>query len=299
MKFLIAGGTGLVGEALTSLLVKKNHQVHILSRSKHKDQPGIKYFYWDPTENEMNEDCFDGVDVLVNLSGAGIADKRWTPSRKKQIIDSRVVPTDFLFKKVKDHKVQLKKYISASGINCYGWENKEKVRQEEDAFGDDFLSKVVKVWEQSADQFNELTDVVKMRISMVLSEDGGALNQLGKLTRWRVGSKLADGKQYIQWVHIDDLVASILHFSLNKEKGAYNISTDANTTNKEFMKVLNSVLNKSPLVPPAPRFALKLMLGEMSEMLLEGIKVSNTKIKDTGFKFKYNTIEKALIEIYS
>lgn len=298
MKFLIAGGTGLVGEALIELLLKKNHSVHVLSRSKKEDRPGIKYFIWDVVKGQIELDAFEGVDVLINLSGAGIADEKWTAKRKKIIIDSRVKTNDFLYKTIQKEKIKLKKFISASGVNCYGWEDKNQIRKEEDAYGEDFLSKVVKVWEQSALQFESICDVTILRISMVLSPNGGALDRLSKFVNWRIGSPLGSGNQYLQWVHIEDLTNAFLFFSINQKPGIYNVSADQQTTNKVFMSSLNEVLGKKPWVPSAPKFALKLVMGEMSEMVLEGVKVSNEKVKNAGFQLKYNQIDDAFKDIF-
>lgn len=299
MKILIAGGTGLIGQALTEKLVGLDHTVHILSRSEHKNEKNTLYFTWDIKNKSIDLKSFDEVDVLINLSGAGIADKRWTASRKKVLINSRVEPNQFLLETIKSNNLSIKNFICSSGVNCYGWENPEQTRKESDEYGTDFLSKIVQLWEQSALEFSEVCPVNIIRTSVVLASEGGALGQLSKLVKWRLGSYIGTGKQYMPWIHIDDLTNIFIHLLDSEKQNIYNANTDQQITNREFMKKLNAALGKKPFVPPAPSWALKIMLGEMSQMVLQGIKVSNEKIKNSGFQFQYSSIEKAFDEIYS
>lgn len=299
MKILIAGGTGLIGQALTKKLVGLDHTVHILSRSEHKDEKNIQYFKWDTKKKNIDLNSFEEVDVLINLSGAGIADKKWTKSRKEVLINSRVEPNQLLLDTIKSNNISIKNFICSSGINCYGFDKPEQTRNETDDYGNDFLSKIVRLWEESALNFSDVCPVNIIRTSVVLSPKGGALDQLSKLVKWRLGSYIGSGKQYMPWIHIDDLTNIFIHLLSSENQNIFNANADQQVTNRAFMKKLNTALGKRPFVPPAPSWAVKMILGEMSEMILKGVKVSNEKIKNSGYQFEYSTIEKAFEDIYS
>jgi len=199
---LIAGGSGFIGNKLLSQL-SHHHQVSILTRNKsHLTKKG--YFYWSPEENEIDLRALKDVTVVINLCGVGIADKRWTKARKKELIASRVNPAAFLFKHMKS-MYKLKQYISASGVNCYPI-GPDKCYTEEEAYGTDFISELVKKWEQGADLFQNNCKVVKLRIGFVFSLGEGGLKKMETPIRLGVGSVLGSGKQSIAWIHIDDLV---------------------------------------------------------------------------------------------
>lgn len=298
MNIVIAGGTGLIGQNLTKSLISCGYRVKILSRSGGKsNEELVTYHKWDPYQDDIDEEVFKDIDVLINLSGAGIADKRWTSTRKKELIDSRVIPAQFLLNKIKEKEIVLKQYISASGINCYGWEDREKIRTEDDAYGDDFLSSVVKKWESTALEFKEVCPVTLIRTSVVLSKSGGALEPLKKVVKRRMGSALGSGNQYMPWIHIDDLTRFFLFCIEKKVDGVYNVVADGNTTNKELMRSLNEVMGKKTFLPAVPGFVLKLYLGKMAEMLLNGVKVSNQKIKEKGFEFNHVNLKEVFTDL--
>lgn len=292
-KIVIAGGSGLVGKALNKHLTELGHDVYVLTRSPKANQ---KSFFWNPVEGKIDEKAISNTQVLINLVGQGIADKRWTDQRKKELIDSRVKPTEFLFKSFKKSQ-ELQHYISASGINCYPLENYNKVYTEDDEFGTDFLSHVVKLWEASADQFEEICAVAKLRISVVLTEKGGALDTIAKPIKMYVGSPLGSGKQWMPWISIKDLTRMFAHVIDHRLKGAYNAIANANT-NKEFTEKLAKALNKPLYLPNVPSFILKMILGEMSSMVLEGINASHQKIENTGFNFQYEELDEAFQFLY-
>ena len=287
---LIAGGTGLIGNLLSSTFEKAGHTVFILTRNKAlcADE---KYRWWNPDQDEISEHALEGIDVIVNLCGAGIADKPWTAKRKQELLDSRVKPANLLFKTAQKSG-KIKQYISASGINCYTVNTPNQVN-EEDAYGTDYLSRLVHEWEHAALQFEELCPVSLLRISAVLSEKGGALKKLKPLFKWGVGSPLGTGKQPFTWVHEKDLVHAILHISENQLAGAYNICGKT-VSNKIFSQALAQSVKRWMLPVGVPSFLMKLMLGEMSEMLLNGVNTNAEKLKGTGFEFEFEEIEKAL-----
>ena len=286
---LIAGGTGLIGTRLVKELERNTHKVRILTRNKKKcDQQ--KFFFWNPDTKELDTNALTDVDTIINLAGAGIADKRWTSERKRELIDSRVKPALFL-ESYANKMPDLKQYISASGINCYPID--ENSHSEKDAYGSDFLSNVVREWEQAAKSFEKYCPVTLVRISTVLTQSGGALEKMASPFKLYVGSPLGNGQQPMCWVHQDDLIRAFVYLMEHELGGVYNVSGEQ-VTNKEFSRALAKCLHKPILPFGVPGFVLKLVLGQMSEILLKGPKVDTSKLRETGFRMKYETIEEAL-----
>jgi len=291
---LLAGGTGMIGKQMQVFLQKQGHEVRILSRKPSDLSKNI--FHWQPTKDEIDVAALIGVTTIINLSGAGIADKKWSSERKREIIDSRVQPTIFLAS-LTPKMPDLKQYISASGINCYGYENHAKVYQENDPFGKDFLSQVVEKWEQAADSFSACCVVSKIRISVVLTAEGGALETIAKPIKMGLTSALGSGKQWMPWIHIDDLVSLYNFVMENRLEGSFNANAK-NVNNLAFTDTLAKKLHKKRWLPNVPAFMLKTILGEMSTVVLEGVNASNEKVKKAGFAFQYENLGDALKEIY-
>ncbi|MBC7694420.1 MAG: TIGR01777 family protein [Burkholderiales bacterium] len=297
---LISGGTGLVGTALTKYLISKGHEVRILSRNP-KSSSQIQSFYWDVNKNEIDEKAFDGVEHIVHLAGSGIADKRWTDDRKQDIIDSRVNSMKLISSIIKKRNIQLKSFVGASAIGIYGMSTSEKVFTETDTGKDDFLVQSCTQWENSYQEIKSLASKsCVIRIGVVLSDKGGALKRLLPLFKLGLGSAVGSGKQYMPWIHLDDLV-SVFHEALFNPNysGIYNAVSSEETTNYSFSKQLAKSLSKPFFLPNVPAFALKLLFGEMANVLLEGSRVSNQKLINLGFNFKYNNLCDALKEIVS
>lgn len=288
---LIAGGTGLVGRKLQLLFKSKGYITKILTRNpKSEDQ-----YRWNPERKEIDPLALKDVNILINLCGENVADQRWTKKRKKLLFDSRIGTTEFLVSLV--HQMsQLECYISASGINSYGFENDEKVYIESDPFGTDYMSQLVKDWENAADLFAKHCRVVKMRISVVLDKDGGAMKKMSQSIRMGVGSPLGNGKQMIPWVHISDLARSFDHVITHSIDGPVNI-LGGNDSNKNFMKAIANTLKKPFWFPAVPTFLLRLVLGEMSVIILKGIKASNQKIVDSGFQFEFTELDETMNDL--
>jgi uncharacterized protein (TIGR01777 family) len=283
---LLAGATGFIGKELIKVL-QKNNEIRILTR--HKDSMEQNYFYWNPDKNEVDTKAFEGVTHIINLCGAGIADKNWTSSRKKELELSRTLPASFLFAH-RNLMPELKQYISASGINCYDFNNESKIYDEEDPIASDFVSTLVKKWEESADQFSSICPVLKLRISFVISDLGGAVKKLEAPIKMGFGAAIGTGKQAIPWIHLQDL-CSLFEFGVeNKLEGVYNANA-GNSDNKEMTVLIAKKLKKRLWLPNIPAFVMKLILGELSVLVLKGIKASNQKIVAKGFKFKYSKIE--------
>ncbi len=286
-QILIAGGSGLIGTALIKQLTSQGHRVSILSRQKNHE-----YVFWNLEEEIIDETKIQDVQILINLCGEGIADKNWSKSRKKALLNSRVDSTKLLLKYV-DKMPQLEHYISASGITCYGFEEKLNGYEESDAFGDDYISNLVKLWEESADLFASKVPVSKIRTGIVLSDQGGAIEKMIKPMRFGLGAALGSGKQIIPWIHINDLSNMFAHIIEHSVEGVFNANAD-NNSNAEFMNTLASSIGKKNWLPAVPGFLLKMMLGEMATLLLNGVHVSNKKIQRTNFKFEYVELKDAL-----
>jgi len=292
---LVTGGTGLIGSNLCNLLKSKGHSVSILSRSKTKKS---NTFQWNIDKNYIDKDAITNADYIIHLAGAGIADKRWTNARKKVLIDSRVKSTNLLFQKVKELNPNLKGFISASGIGYYGAITSEKIFNENDAPYNDFLSEICILWEKEAAKFNSLNiRTVIFRTGIVISKEGGALEKMIKPIKFGIGAALGTGKQYMPWIAIEDLCNMYLSAIENIElKGIYNAAITDSTTNIALTKLIAKTLKKTLWLPNIPAFVLKILLGELAIILLKGSRVSSEKIKKTGFKFKYTSLEKYLIK---
>jgi uncharacterized protein (TIGR01777 family) len=288
---LIAGGTGLIGQRLVKSLESCGYTVNVLSRNP----KGKNQFFWNPLLNEIDESCLAEVDVLINLSGAGIADKRWSNQRKEELFSSRIGTNTFLFS-LSAKMPRLKHFISSSGINCYGYNDNERRHLESDPFGTDWLSGLVLEWEKSADLFKDKCGVAKVRTAVVLDKNGGALPRMLTPVKLGIGSALGSGNQNMPWIHAVDLVHIFEHVIGKELCGAYN-AVAACDTNKEVTHAMAEVLNKPFWFPAVPAFLMKLLFGEMSSVLLLGLKASNDKIKDTGFTFQFPELKEAMKDV--
>lgn len=294
---LISGASGLVGTRLTERLKQKGYQISHLSRSS-KDGT-IPVFQWDVKDGTVDGRALEGVDSIIHLAGAGIADKAWTKERKKEILESRTRSTQLLFKLLKERKHEVKSFVSASAIGYYGFGGEEKVFSEESSPADDFLADVVRQWEASVDEIASLgIRVVKIRIGILLSTKGGALAEMIKPIRLGVGSPLGSGSQIMSWIHIDD-VCGIFIKAMEDEKmmGAYNAVSPTPATNEEIMRATAHFMNKPFWAPNVPSLVLKLILGEMADLVLKGSRISAQKIQNAGYEFLHPDLDGALKDL--
>lgn len=290
---LIAGGTGFIGRSLIVELESAGYKVKVLSRRDAAKDTIVK---WNPETREFPIEQIQDTQILINLCGEGIADKRWTDKRRKELVHSRVAVTNALVE-LGQHLPKLEHYISASGINAYGFDDGMQLHDEKDEFGADFVSQLVKDWELAADQFNKLVPVTKLRIALVLGKNGGALKKLEMPIKFGVKGVLGKGTQQVSWVHIDDLVRQFHFVISNREEGVFNTNAD-NCSNYELMTALCQAQNRKTWWTYIPSFALRLLLGESSAIVLKGSRASNEKIKSKGFSFQFDNLEKALRSIY-
>jgi uncharacterized protein (TIGR01777 family) len=295
---LITGGTGLVGKYLSKKLQEKGYSVSFLSRASQKTL-SEKTFEWNYKVNKIDNSVFNNIDYIIHLAGANIGDKRWTAKRKQLIIESRVKTGQLIFSKIKEQNRNLKAFISASAIGYYGTITSDKIFTETDLPANDFLGNTCKQWEQSADRFKELgIRTVKIRTGVVLTEKGGALSKMIIPVKMGIGSAIGTGKQYLPWIHIDDLCGIYIKAIEDKTiEGSINAVAPDYCTNRDFTEILASVLNKPFWFPNIPAFIMKLIFGEMSSILLKGSRVSSDLIISKGYNFMFPNLKKALIDL--
>lgn len=293
---LISGGSGFIGRNLTTLLLAKGYSVSILSRSEKQNTGDIFYYKWDVAKQTIDDEAILKADYIIHLAGENIAEKRWTAKRKAAIIDSREKSTQLLYSVLKKHYKKLDAFVSASAVGIYGAVNGEEICTENMKPANDFLGYTCQKWEDSIDFIENLNiRTVKIRTGLVLGKNDGFLKKLIPLFKYRLGSALGSGKQYMPWIHVDDLCAIYLQaISDTSMEGPYNAAICDNTTNTVFSKTLARVFGYSIWLPNVPAFVLKLVMGEMAKIVLTGRRVSSDKIEQTGFKFKFNNLEEAL-----
>lgn len=298
MNILITGGTGLIGRRLTTFLNNHGIQVRLVSRSADKTAE-TPQFAWNVHQRSIDTAALEGVDAVIHLAGANIAEGRWTSKRKKEILDSRIRSTQLLFETIEKMEQKPSILICASATGYYGNKPFEHESSEDDTAGNNFLAKVCEDWEQEADRFTTIgMRVVKVRTGVVLDQEGGALPKITLPIRLFAGTSLGSGKQYISWVHWEDWCQSILHFLVNQElSGAYNLVAPNPVTNAQLTRLIARTIHRPLWLPNAPQFMLKLMLGEMSSVLLEGHKISSTKLEKSDFKFKFESAEQAISQL--
>lgn len=290
---LITGGSGLVGQRITELLEKKGYEVAWLSRS----QQGRKSFLWDVENKEIDPQAIEWADAIIHLAGAGVAEKRWTPERKKLILDSRTHSTQLLFSAIEKAEKKPSTFISASAVGFYGFNTGTTLVDEGSKAGSDFLAEVVIAWEHEVKKIEALhLRTVLLRIGIVLDAEGGAL---GEMLKPPVAAPLGSGDQWMSWIHIEDL-ANMFVFALEKTtlQGIYNAVGPNPATNQQLTKEAAAAKGKPYIGIGVPGFALKLVLGEMVAMVLGGNRVSSQKIQKAGFEFEFPELKGALNEIF-
>lgn len=301
---LLSGGTGLIGKRLTEMLTRKGYKVIILTRSPKPDEGNVRYSVWDIRKQKIDPAVIAEVDHIIHLAGAGVADKRWTRSRKQEILHSRTQSAALLVQALKTMPNKVRTVISASAIGWYGPDpsipNTHPFMEDHDAAGD-FLGKTCLAWEESLRAVEELGKrLVYVRTGIVLSQNGGALTEFAKPVKFGLAAILGSGRQVISWIHIDDICRIYLN-ALEDETmhGAYNGVAPIPVSNKEMvMQVARQLRHRGWMPVHVPRFALKLALGEMSIEVLKSCTVSSRKIESAGFQFLFPSIQSAIADLY-
>lgn len=293
---LISGGTGFIGKHLTDLLIENGFSVAILSRSKRENTDSISYYQWDVLKQYIDENAVINADYIVHLAGEGIADQRWTSKRKKAIVDSREKSIALLYDVLKKIDKKPEAFISASGIGIYGAVNGPLICNENTPPVNDFLGTTCQKWEAAADTIASFDiRTVKIRTGLVLGKDEGFLKKMVPIFKLKLGSALGSGKQHMPWIHIDDLCRIYLQAITNPTMvGAYNAAVFDNTTNLSFSNALAKTYNYMLWLPNVPAFLLKIVLGEMSKIILTGRRVSSARIEKLGFEFRFKNLKDAL-----
>ncbi|HMQ46987.1 MAG TPA: TIGR01777 family oxidoreductase [Saprospiraceae bacterium] len=294
---LIAGGSGLIGMRLSELLVEKGYRVVHLSRSKKTKGPYDTYL-WDPEKGYMDEEALEKATVVINLAGAGIADKPWTEARKQLIINSRVDTASLLLESFRKTGHWPKAYLSGAAIGYYGHRGDEWL-YETSTPGTGFLAESCIAWEDAIDQIGQSgLRTVAFRIGLVLSTSGGALEKILLPFHFFTGAYFGDGNQWYSWIHIDDLCEMFI-MAIEKEsmKGIYNAVAPHPVTNKEFVRTIKEVRNKPAFMASVPVLALRAAMGEMADVVLNSNRVSSEKIAQAGYPFLYPQLKAALQQL--
>lgn len=295
-KVLITGASGLVGTHLTKMLVDRGHEVVHLGRERRSG--AIKSFTWNVDQYIIEPGAFDGVNAIIHLAGAGVADKPWTEKRKAEILTSRTRSTRLLYDELKKGSHKIDCFISASGIAYYGFEDAIVPYSEDDPHGEDYLADVTVKWEAEVDKISELARVCKIRTGIALTNKGGALPMIMQPIKLFVGSPLGSGKQAMNWIHIDDLCGIYIR-ALEDEsfKGAYNAVAPNPVNNKEFTKAIARAIHKPLWLPAVPSFVMKILLGDMAYIVLKGGAISSKKVQREGYEFKFKELDEALRDL--
>lgn len=299
MRVLITGATGLIGSEIVKNCHAKGIAVNYLTTNKSKIENNSNYqgFYWNPSQSKIDVNCIKDVGTIIHLVGASIS-KRWTKAHKQAIINSRLETTALLHDTVKNNPNTIKQIISASAIGYYPDSLTNYYSEDEKEISKSFLGQVVEAWEQVVDTFKTLNIIVsKVRIGIVFSNKGGAFPELAKPIKFGAGAAMGSGKQWMSWVHLNDLAGIFMHVLQHNLEGIYNGVAPNPATNNTITKVIAKKMKRPLFLPNIPKFAMQLVLGEMHIILFESQRVSSKKIEDSGFEFKFNNLEAALEEL--
>jgi uncharacterized protein (TIGR01777 family) len=294
---LITGGTGLLGSRISDLLAQKGYTVRHLSRTENLN---AKYpaYQWDIDAKTIDPAAFEGVDGIIHLAGAGIADKRWTPARKQVILDSRIESTHLLANYLSKLAQKPSVFVACSAVGFYG-DKAERLLVEDSPPGKDFMSEVCIKWERAADGIRESgirTPIV--RVGVVLSTQGGALEKINMSYGFHVGAYFSNGQQYMSWIHIDDLCRIFIR-ALEDEQmtEVYNGTNPNPTTNKALAKALSAAHDQNTLLLPVPAIALRTAMGEMADVVLNSTRVLPQALLDLGHEWHYPELVGALEDL--
>ncbi len=300
MKIAITGGTGFVGRSLTKKLIDDGHEVFILTRKLNNQahDKQVTYIEW-LNDGNKPEEKVEGIDCFINLAGESINNGRWTAEQKRKISDSRMIATKEVLRIIANLKKKPQSLINASAVGYYGVSRNQVFTEDVSNSGHDFLAKTVQQWEAEASRAEQLgCRTVYCRFGVILDKDAGALPQIAFPYQLFVGGTVGSGKQWLSWIHLEDVINAILYIiETNQIKGAVNFTAPNPVTMKEFGKTLGEVLHRPHWIT-APEFALKIGLGEKSMLVLEGQKVLPEKLIASGYPFMFLDLKDALLNIY-
>lgn len=300
MKVLVTGATGFIGTALCSHLLKNNHSVHYLvtDAADIKDKDNYKGFLWNPEKKEIDLNSLNQVDAIVNLAGHTINCK-WTDENKKQIHDSRINCSNTLFNALQSNEHQVKSIVNASAIGIYQSSEMAVYNEHSSDFGNDFLAEVCKDWEAANLRFEGLgIKTAITRFGLILSKDNGVLHELAKVVSKGLGANLGNGKQWMSWIHFNDVIQIIYHLLKEQQNGVFNVVAPNALRQNEFLKLLATQLNKHLLLPNIPSVFIKIGLGERSALVLSSQHVQSVRLPEMGYKFKFTDLSSTLKDLY-
>lgn len=290
---LVTGGSGLIGRRLSEKLISEGHAVRWLSRTP-GTLDGVTAYAWDPVRDRVDEAALKGVEGIVHLAGAGIADKRWTEVRVEELIASRAGTARLLHRACVANGTAPRCFVSAAGVGYYGAVTSDHRFSESDPHGQDTIARISLEWETAVDEWSATCRVVKLRTPLVLAAEGGALPRLARIARLGLASPLGAGLQHMPWVHIDDLVSAYaLALTYETMSGAYNIRGGC-STNADMMRAIARAVERPFMAPRVPAFLLRLVLGDLSQVLLEGSDVDDKRLRDAGFSYAFENLEVSL-----
>lgn len=294
---LITGGTGLIGKRLSGMLVERGYQVALLSRSEQR-KAAIPAYRWSVEEGYVDSEALLQADAIIHLAGAGIADKRWSSARKREILESRTLGTRLLVSELQRLGKKPQVFVSGSAIGFYGNRGEERLT-EASSVGTGFMADVCRDWERELEPLRSWgVRTPTLRIGIVFSTQGGALVKMLPSYRFHLGAYFGNGQQYYAWVHIDDICRMFLSLMENPQAdGIFNGTAPQPIRNADLARLLAKVTDKRSLILPAPAFALRLALGEMADVVLHGAQVVPQRLQELGFEFAFPEVETALKDL--
>ena len=300
MKLLITGGSGTLGQKITKLALSKNYQVNILTRNKKlsSNESGLEYFYWDPSLSIIDDNCFLGVDSIINLSGYNVF-CYWSNKNKSKILKSRIESTSFILSQIKERNIKIKSFVSASGIAAYN-NSFTNVSSEDHGVNipSSFINQVVVKWESKVRDYEKILPEISfsiLRVGLVLSNSGGIYKISKNLSKLFLLSSLGNGNQWQSWIHIDDVSIIFLRSIENNKKGIFNLVAPNPLIQKELLKKISLFNNSKVIFPNIPAFIVKAIFGEMSELVLSSQKVRSNRLND--YVFKFSKIDEAIKDL--
>jgi uncharacterized protein (TIGR01777 family) len=300
MKLLITGGSGTLGQKITKLALSKNYQVNILTRNKKlsSNDSGLEYFYWDPSLSIIDDNCFLGVDSIINLSGYNVF-CYWSNKNKSKILKSRIESTSFILSQIKEKNIKIKSFVSASGIAAYK-DSLTDISSEDHGVNipSSFINQVVNKWESKVRDYEKILPEVSfsiLRVGLVLSNSGGLFKITKNLSKLFLLSPLGIGNQWQSWIHIDDVSIIFLRSIENDEKGIFNLVSPNPVTQEDLLKKIALFNNSKVIFPIIPTFLVKAIFGEMSELVLSSQKVRSNRLND--YVFKFSEIDEAISDL--
>jgi uncharacterized protein (TIGR01777 family) len=300
MKLLITGGSGTLGQKITKLALSKNYQVNILTRNKKlsSNESGLEYFYWNPSLSIIDDNCFLGVDSIINLSGYNVF-CYWSNKNKSKILKSRIESTSFILSQIKEKNIEIKSFVSASGIAAYK-DSLTDISSEDHGVNipSSFINQVVNKWESKVRDYEKILPEVSfsiLRVGLVLSNSGGLFKITKNLSKLFLLSPLGIGNQWQSWIHIDDVSMIFLRSIENDEKGIFNLVSPNPVTQEDLLKKIALFNNSKVIFPNIPTFLVKAIFGEMSELVLSSQKVRSNRLND--YVFKFSEIDEAIRDL--